>query len=77
MCVGTGEHGVGVGKKEYLVNELGEGTVELMRVVKRAVDPHNLLNPGKASLQYNVSTTRITSDNLRPKLYPNKTEVTK
>ncbi|KAF8606532.1 hypothetical protein BDV93DRAFT_469024 [Ceratobasidium sp. AG-I] len=43
----TGEHGVGVGKKEYLVEELGEGTVELMRTVKRAVDPHNLFNPGK------------------------------
>ncbi|RDB21563.1 D-lactate dehydrogenase [cytochrome], mitochondrial [Hypsizygus marmoreus] len=43
----TGEHGVGIGKKEYLVDELGEGTVELMRVIKRAVDPLNLLNPGK------------------------------
>lgn len=37
------------------MDELGEGTVELMRMVKRAVDPHNLLNPGKASSQYNVS----------------------
>lgn len=44
---GTGEHGVGVGKKEYLVDELGEGTVELMRTIKQAVDPLNLLNPGK------------------------------
>lgn len=43
----TGEHGVGVGKKEYLVEELGAGTVELMRSVKRAIDPHNLFNPGK------------------------------
>lgn len=43
----TGEHGVGVGKKEYLVEELGEGTVELMRSIKRAVDPLNLFNPGK------------------------------
>jgi D-lactate dehydrogenase (cytochrome) len=43
----TGEHGVGVGKKEYLVDELGEGTVELMRIIKEAVDPLNLLNPGK------------------------------
>ncbi|KAJ1307761.1 hypothetical protein OPQ81_001848 [Rhizoctonia solani] len=43
----TGEHGVGVGKKEYLVEELGPGTVELMRTVKRAIDPHNLFNPGK------------------------------
>ncbi|KAF8894489.1 FAD-linked oxidase-like protein [Infundibulicybe gibba] len=43
----TGEHGVGVGKKIYLVDELGEGTVELMRTIKRAIDPLNLLNPGK------------------------------
>ena len=43
----TGEHGVGVGKKEYLVEELGEGTVELMRTVKQAIDPLGLFNPGK------------------------------
>ncbi|KAG5636498.1 hypothetical protein H0H81_007832 [Sphagnurus paluster] len=43
----TGEHGVGVGKKEYLTAELGEGTVELMKVIKRAIDPLNLMNPGK------------------------------
>jgi len=43
----TGEHGVGVGKKEYLVEELGEGTVELMRTVKRVIDPLGLFNPGK------------------------------
>jgi len=43
----TGEHGVGVGKKVYLPDELGEGTVELMRTIKRAIDPLNLFNPGK------------------------------
>jgi len=43
----TGEHGVGVGKKEYLVDELGEGTVDLMRTIKKAVDPLNIMNPGK------------------------------
>ncbi|KAF9001885.1 D-lactate dehydrogenase cytochrome oxidoreductase [Cyathus striatus] len=43
----TGEHGVGVGKKEYLVDELGEGTVDLMRMIKYVVDPLNILNPGK------------------------------
>lgn len=45
--IGTGEHGVGIGKKEYLLEELGEGTIELMRTIKRAVDPSNILNPGK------------------------------
>jgi len=44
---GTGEHGVGVGKKEFLIDELGEGTVNLMIAIKRAVDPLWLFNPGK------------------------------
>ncbi|PCH37975.1 hypothetical protein WOLCODRAFT_135969 [Wolfiporia cocos MD-104 SS10] len=43
----TGEHGVGIGKRSYLVDELGEGTVELMKTIKRAIDPYNLFNPGK------------------------------
>ncbi|KAF8625917.1 hypothetical protein AX17_006643 [Amanita inopinata Kibby_2008] len=43
----TGEHGVGIGKKEYLVQELGAGTVELMKTIKRAIDPLGLFNPGK------------------------------
>ncbi|KAF9447008.1 hypothetical protein P691DRAFT_672357 [Macrolepiota fuliginosa MF-IS2] len=43
----TGEHGVGIGKRKYLVEELGEGTVELMRTLKKAIDPLNLFNPGK------------------------------
>ncbi|WVQ62942.1 uncharacterized protein L199_001091 [Kwoniella botswanensis] len=43
----TGEHGVGVGKIGYLPLELGDGTVNLMETVKRTLDPHNLLNPGK------------------------------
>ncbi|RXW24528.1 hypothetical protein EST38_g1350 [Candolleomyces aberdarensis] len=43
----TGEHGVGIGKKDYLVEELGEGTVELMKTIKRTLDPLNLFNPGK------------------------------
>jgi len=47
LFAGTGEHGVGVGKTEYLVDELGEDTVELMKTVKNAIDPLNLFNPGK------------------------------
>ncbi|KAH8107142.1 D-lactate dehydrogenase cytochrome oxidoreductase [Cristinia sonorae] len=45
----TGEHGVGLGKKEYLYDELGEDTVELMKTVKAAIDPLNIMNPGKVS----------------------------
>ena len=44
---GTGEHGVGIGKREYLYEELGAGTVGLMKTIKRALDPHDLFNPGK------------------------------
>jgi D-lactate dehydrogenase (cytochrome) len=47
---GTGEHGVGIGKKEYLVEELGEGTVKLMKTIKKAIDPLGLFNPGKVSI---------------------------
>ncbi|KAH7922547.1 FAD-binding domain-containing protein [Leucogyrophana mollusca] len=43
----TGEHGIGTGKRDYLQTELGEGTVALMRQIKRCLDPNNLFNPGK------------------------------
>jgi D-lactate dehydrogenase (cytochrome) len=43
----TGEHGIGRGKREYLVREHGEDSVEAMRAVKRAFDPKDILNPGK------------------------------
>jgi D-lactate dehydrogenase (cytochrome) len=44
---GTGEHGVGMGKKGFLVEELGVGTVGLMKTIKRAIDPLGIMNPGK------------------------------
>ncbi len=43
----TGEHGVGMGKKELLVHEAGTGAINLMRVIKTSIDPNNILNPGK------------------------------
>ena len=43
----TGEHGVGLAKKAFLKGQLGEGSFELLRTVKRALDPRGLLNPGK------------------------------
>ncbi len=43
----TGEHGVGIHKMGFLVDEAGEGAVEMMRAIKRALDPQNILNPGK------------------------------
>ena len=43
----TGEHGVGVAKKPFLQRQLGDQSYELLRLVKRSLDPHGLLNPGK------------------------------
>lgn len=56
----TGEHGVGLGKKKYLVEELGEGTVALMRSMKEAIDPDNLFNPGKVSTSLVCAYPRLT-----------------
>jgi D-lactate dehydrogenase (cytochrome) len=43
----TGEHGVGDGKKKYLAEELGGPAVDLMRAIKQAIDPLQIMNPGK------------------------------
>ncbi len=43
----TGEHGIGMGKKDKLVMEYGAEVVDLMRSIKQAWDPNQILNPGK------------------------------
>jgi glycolate oxidase len=43
----SGEHGIGLTKAPYLGMELSEAAIALQRRLKRAFDPHNLMNPGK------------------------------
>jgi hypothetical protein len=59
---GTGEHGVGVGKKEYLYDELGEGTVELMKRIKVVMDPLGLMNPGKVCVALAILRMRAVTE---------------
>lgn len=43
----TGEHGVGLGKRDLLREEVGPLTIEVMQGIKATLDPKNLMNPGK------------------------------
>lgn len=46
----TGEHGVGLGKRALLCEEMGPVAVQVMQRLKDAFDPRNLMNPGKILL---------------------------
>ena len=43
----SGEHGIGYAKKAYMHKMLGDTQIEIMRGIKKAFDPNNILNPGK------------------------------
>jgi D-lactate dehydrogenase (cytochrome) len=43
----TGEHGIGLGKRKYLLNQFGTETLEMMKSLKKTLDPNNILNPNK------------------------------
>ena len=43
----SGEHGIGLLKQKYLHLDIQDETLEVMRTIKKALDPHNILNPGK------------------------------
>ncbi len=43
----TGEHGIGSGKIQALIEETGAPAVNIMRSIKLTLDPNNILNPGK------------------------------
>jgi len=43
----SGEHGIGLAKKSFLPMSMSEDTLEFLRMIKKSVDPDNILNPGK------------------------------
>jgi len=58
----SGEHGVGAAKLEYVQRQLGPGTVALMRRIKLALDPNDVLNPGKKIPERQPSTSSAASN---------------
>ena len=50
----SGEHGIGLSKAAYLPMELGAETIAVMKRIKQALDPNNILNPGKIFLEFGM-----------------------
>lgn len=47
----TGEHGVGIGKRKYIPMQIGDESVDLMKAIKKAMDPNSIFNPGKVLIE--------------------------
>jgi glycolate oxidase len=58
----TGEHGVGLAKKDFLPKFAGDAQMRVMRELRRALDPNNVLNPGK---MFDVES-RPSADRMKP-----------
>ena len=43
----SGEHGIGIAKAGFMKNEVGQSSIDFCRTMKAAIDPNNILNPGK------------------------------
>ena len=56
----TGEHGIGMHKLDALVKEHGEDAVDVMRTIKRALDPHDILNPGEDGTAAGAESEAVT-----------------
>jgi len=61
----SGEHGIGLAKKEYLARQIGEGGVRVMKRIKHAFDPEGILNPGKIFEDEDLSTRSYKEDGSR------------
>jgi glycolate oxidase len=43
----SGEHGIGIAKAGFMVNEVGQSSIDFSRTMKKSIDPNSILNPGK------------------------------
>lgn len=53
---------MGLGKKESLLQELGPDTIDVMRMIKKALDPYWLMNPGKI---FSATRSEVSHDSIR------------